>query len=42
MKLRYWLMSLLATIAVVAASTGVQPASASAWYQPEVPPELRK
>jgi cyclic lactone autoinducer peptide len=42
MKLKYWLMSLVATVAMVAALTGVQPASASAWYQPEVPPELRK
>ena len=42
MKLKYWLMSLVATIAVVAAAMGVQPASVGAWYQPEVPSELCK
>lgn len=35
-------MSIIAAVAMVVASTGVYPASAGFWYQPEIPPELRK
>jgi cyclic lactone autoinducer peptide len=41
-KFKHWLMSITATLAIVVASTGIYPASAWLWYQPEVPPELRK
>ncbi|MEW6275554.1 MAG: cyclic lactone autoinducer peptide [Bacillota bacterium] len=42
MRFKHWLMGIVATVAMVVASTGVYPASAWFWYQPELPPELRK
>lgn len=42
MRIKHWLMGIAASVAMLVASTGVYPASILFWYQPEVPPELRK
>jgi len=41
-RLKHWLMGIAAAVAMFVASTGVYPASTWLWYQPELPPELRK
>ncbi|MBE3586951.1 MAG: cyclic lactone autoinducer peptide [Thermoanaerobacteraceae bacterium] len=42
MRLKHWLLGLVATITLAVAATGIYPASWGYWYQPEVPAELRK
>lgn len=42
MRLKHWLLGIVASVAMIVASTGAYPASIFFWYQPKLPPELRK
>jgi len=42
MSLKRWMLVLVANVAAFVAVLGIQPTSWGAWYQPEVPKELRR
>lgn len=42
MSLKRGLLALVANVAALVAVLGIQPTSWGAWYQPEVPQELKR
>ncbi|MDK2887139.1 MAG: hypothetical protein PWP72_16 [Thermoanaerobacter sp.] len=42
MRLKHRFLGLVASVAMMVAAAGILPASWLAWYQPEVPEELRR